>query len=109
MNAYQPLHCDLHDYLEIACLYRYRLLIETVERARRPFAQEIEVQRQIGIGVQVGLVLVQQARHARQGHARQVAAAGLRHAGRQRDAGGAPGAVIDMEQHGFIRHEPAFQ
>ncbi|CAM2827593.1 MULTISPECIES: Rho-binding antiterminator [Pseudomonas] len=31
MNAYQPLHCDLHDYLEIACLYRYRLLIETVD------------------------------------------------------------------------------
>ncbi|TWC38674.1 Rof transcriptional antiterminator [Pseudomonas sp. SJZ079] len=25
---YQPLACDLHDYLEIACLYHYRLHIE---------------------------------------------------------------------------------
>jgi len=28
MSDYQPLHCDLHDYLEIACLYRYWLRIE---------------------------------------------------------------------------------
>ncbi|MHB9801307.1 Rho-binding antiterminator [Pseudomonas sp. MT3] len=28
MDAYQPLHCDLHDYLEIACLHRYWLRIE---------------------------------------------------------------------------------
>ncbi|MCP1651093.1 Rho-binding antiterminator [Pseudomonas nitroreducens] len=28
MSGYQPLHCDLHDYLEIACLYRYWLRIE---------------------------------------------------------------------------------
>ncbi|MCU9949975.1 Rho-binding antiterminator [Pseudomonas sp. PDM13] len=28
MNAYQPLHCDLHDYLEIACLHGYRLRVE---------------------------------------------------------------------------------
>lgn len=25
---YRPLDCDLHDYLEIACLYGYRLRIE---------------------------------------------------------------------------------
>ncbi|MGL4318343.1 MAG: Rho-binding antiterminator [Pseudomonas sp.] len=31
MNAYQPLDCDLHDYLEIACLYDYRLLVEQVD------------------------------------------------------------------------------
>ncbi len=28
MDAYRPLHCDLHDYLEIACLHRYWLRIE---------------------------------------------------------------------------------
>ncbi|MFR0688487.1 Rho-binding antiterminator [Enterobacterales bacterium AE_CKDN230030158-1A_HGKHYDSX7] len=28
MNAYRPLHCDLHDYLEIACTYQYGLRIE---------------------------------------------------------------------------------
>ena len=28
MDTYRPLHCDLHDYLEIACLYRYWLRIE---------------------------------------------------------------------------------
>lgn len=28
METYRPLHCNLHDYLEIACLYRYWLRIE---------------------------------------------------------------------------------
>ncbi|MNZ96910.1 Rho-binding antiterminator [compost metagenome] len=28
MEVYRPLHCDLHDYVEIACLYRYWLRIE---------------------------------------------------------------------------------
>ncbi|MFU5691769.1 Rho-binding antiterminator, partial [Pseudomonas aeruginosa] len=28
MDSYHPIACDLHDYLEIACLYRYRLLLE---------------------------------------------------------------------------------
>ncbi|HBO1483511.1 TPA: transcriptional antiterminator, partial [Pseudomonas aeruginosa] len=28
MDSYRPIACDLHDYLEIACLYRYRLLLE---------------------------------------------------------------------------------
>lgn len=28
MDDYWPLPCDLHDYLEIACLYRYWLRIE---------------------------------------------------------------------------------
>ncbi|MOA09245.1 Rho-binding antiterminator [compost metagenome] len=27
-TTYRPLACDLHDYLEIACLYGYRLRIE---------------------------------------------------------------------------------
>lgn len=28
MAAYRPLQCDLHDFLEIACLYRYWLRVE---------------------------------------------------------------------------------
>ncbi|MCY1518614.1 Protein rof [compost metagenome] len=28
---YQPLDCDLHDLLEIACLYRYPLRVELVD------------------------------------------------------------------------------
>ena len=31
MNAYQPLSCDLHDYLEIACLHHYHLRIELTD------------------------------------------------------------------------------
>ncbi|MET1080711.1 MAG: Rho-binding antiterminator [Pseudomonas sp.] len=31
MNAYRPLDCDLHDYLEIACLYGYRLQVEWLD------------------------------------------------------------------------------
>lgn len=31
MNSYQPLHCDLHDYLEIACLHAYRLQVELLD------------------------------------------------------------------------------
>lgn len=31
MNTYQPLDCDLHDYLEIACMHRYRLDIELTD------------------------------------------------------------------------------
>ncbi|SDO45029.1 Rho-binding antiterminator [Ectopseudomonas guguanensis] len=34
MDDYQPLACDLYDYLEIACLHRYRLDIELVDGAR---------------------------------------------------------------------------
>lgn len=34
MNAYQPLNCDLHDYLEIACLHGYLLDIELVDGRR---------------------------------------------------------------------------
>lgn len=30
-DHYVPLACDLYDYLEIACLHRYRLLIELVD------------------------------------------------------------------------------
>mgnify|MGYP006183822513 FL=1 len=33
MNAYQPLDCDLHDYLEIACLRGYQLHIELIDGA----------------------------------------------------------------------------
>lgn len=31
MDTYEPLHCDLHDYLEIACLYGYTLDIELID------------------------------------------------------------------------------
>ncbi|WP_324724518.1 Rho-binding antiterminator [Lelliottia sp. JS-SCA-14] len=31
MKLYQPVNCDLHDYLEIACLYQYKLLIELTD------------------------------------------------------------------------------
>ncbi|NUT77982.1 transcriptional antiterminator [Pseudomonas sp. C1C7] len=28
MNTYQPMNCDLYDYLEIACMRGYRLNVE---------------------------------------------------------------------------------
>lgn len=31
MADYQPLNCDLYDYLEIACMYGYRLQVELVD------------------------------------------------------------------------------
>lgn len=31
MDDYQPLACDLYDYLEIACMHRYQLDIELVD------------------------------------------------------------------------------
>jgi Rho-binding antiterminator len=31
MNAYQPLNCDVHDYLEIACMHGYRLQVELLD------------------------------------------------------------------------------
>ena len=31
MTDYLPIDCDRHDYLEIACLHRYRLLIELTD------------------------------------------------------------------------------
>jgi Rho-binding antiterminator len=30
-TRYEPIACELHDYIEIACLYRYRLLIEPTD------------------------------------------------------------------------------
>lgn len=30
-DAYQPLACDLYDYLEIACMHHYRLHIELID------------------------------------------------------------------------------
>ncbi|WPP47680.1 Rho-binding antiterminator [Pseudomonas sp. AN-1] len=30
-DSYRPLACDRHDYLEIACLYGYRLRIELTD------------------------------------------------------------------------------
>lgn len=30
-DTYQPLACALYDYLEVACLHRYRLRIELVD------------------------------------------------------------------------------
>ncbi|WLG96795.1 Rho-binding antiterminator [Pseudomonas sp. FP198] len=32
MDTYKPLHCDLHDYVEIACLCGYMLDIELIDR-----------------------------------------------------------------------------
>jgi Rho-binding antiterminator len=34
MNAYQPMNCDLYDYLEIACMRGYQLDIELKDGAR---------------------------------------------------------------------------
>jgi len=34
MTRYQPLNCDLYDYLEIACLRRYQLDIELIDGQR---------------------------------------------------------------------------
>ncbi|AHL32338.1 transcriptional antiterminator [Pseudomonas brassicacearum] len=34
MNTYRTLNCDLHDYLEIACLYGYTLDIELTDGQR---------------------------------------------------------------------------
>ncbi|BAN50187.1 Rho-binding antiterminator [Metapseudomonas resinovorans] len=34
IQDYQPLSCDLYDYIEIACLHRYQLHIELVGGAR---------------------------------------------------------------------------
>ena len=31
MTAYQPLNCYVHDYLEIACMHRYRLQVELID------------------------------------------------------------------------------
>ncbi|MNG29889.1 Rho-binding antiterminator [compost metagenome] len=30
-DSYQPIACDLHDYLEIACLHHYQLRIELID------------------------------------------------------------------------------
>lgn len=34
MSLYQPLNCDLYDYLEIACLHGYQLQVELVAGSR---------------------------------------------------------------------------
>lgn len=34
MSEYIPIACELHDYVEIACLHRYRLLIELTDGSR---------------------------------------------------------------------------
>lgn len=31
MPSYQPIDCDRHDFLEIACMHHYRLRIELVD------------------------------------------------------------------------------
>ncbi len=33
-STYTPISCDLHDYLEIACLYRYKVNLELTSGAR---------------------------------------------------------------------------
>lgn len=34
MKTYQPLNCDLHDFLEIACLREYKLDVELIDGQR---------------------------------------------------------------------------
>ncbi|MGJ7513181.1 Rho-binding antiterminator [Pseudomonas baetica] len=34
MHTYQPMNCDLYDYLEIACMRGYRLEVELKDGAR---------------------------------------------------------------------------
>ncbi|QOD00821.1 Rho-binding antiterminator [Pseudomonas putida] len=34
MTTYQPLNCDLHDFLEIACMHGYCLQVELIEGQR---------------------------------------------------------------------------
>lgn len=34
MNTYQPMNCDLYDYLEVACMRGYRLDIELRDGTR---------------------------------------------------------------------------
>lgn len=36
MSRYQPLNCDLHDYLEIACMQAYPLRVELVDGREFP-------------------------------------------------------------------------
>ena len=31
MKPYRPLNCDLHDFLEIACMHGYRLQVDPLE------------------------------------------------------------------------------
>jgi Rho-binding antiterminator len=33
-SHYEPIECELHDYVEIACLYGYQLLIELADGSR---------------------------------------------------------------------------
>lgn len=28
-KKYRPIHCDLHDHVELACIYRYRIRVAT--------------------------------------------------------------------------------
>lgn len=34
MKTYQPMNCDLHDYLEIACMREYLLDVELIDGQR---------------------------------------------------------------------------
>jgi Rho-binding antiterminator len=34
MKTYQPLNCDLHDFLEIACMREYKLDVELIDGQR---------------------------------------------------------------------------
>ncbi|WP_419710987.1 Rho-binding antiterminator [Pseudomonas sp. NFX224] len=34
MNTYQPMNCDLYDYLEVACMRGYRLDVELKDGTR---------------------------------------------------------------------------
>ncbi|OZB19721.1 MAG: transcriptional antiterminator [Pseudomonas sp. 34-62-33] len=61
MDDYQPLACDLYDYLEIACMHRYQLAIELVDGSH--LEQRLRMDRLLAItpqdaGASFGRVLL---------------------------------------------------
>ena len=59
MNTYQPLNCDLYDYLEIACMHSYRLQVELVDIAEseawvEAYALRIPVLKRLDSAAELG-------------------------------------------------------
>ncbi|GAB5413410.1 MAG: hypothetical protein Cons2KO_10130 [Congregibacter sp.] len=50
----QLIHCDLHDYAEIVCLFRYELRIELLDGTKR-FGTALTVSSVAGVGEQLRL------------------------------------------------------
>lgn len=61
MSDYRPLACDLHDYLEIACLHRYWLRIELNDG--EPFEAEAVTTETDSSQAEFLVVQVEGARH----------------------------------------------